>query len=427
MGKTIAEKILASHTNDGKANAGEIVEARVDLLMVHEVLGSRIIPILDDMGFKKVWDPNRVLVVNDHWAPASDINSAEIHRRNRSFVREHGITNFCDVDCGISHQVLPEMGLVVPGALIVGSDSHSTTYGAFNAFSTGLAATDSALILATGESWFRVPETMKIVVKGELPNRVMSKDLILKIISDLGPDGANYQSMEFHGSTIDTMSVGERMTMCNMTVEAGAKCSPIPINQDVRFWMDNFAPKKKWKEVTTDTDAEFIDERHYDLSDELLEPIVAPPDLPTNGKSVAEVAGVPIDQAFIGSCTNGRIGDLIIAAEILKGRKIHDGVRLIITPASKATYMEALERGIIKILMEAGGIVTNSTCGACVGGHLGVLGAGEVCISSTNRNFRGRMGHPDSRIYLASPATVAASALKGVITDPRWIEYGKGL
>ena len=427
MGKTIAEKILASHTNDGKANAGEIVEARVDLLMVHEVLGSRIIPILDDMGFKKVWDPNRVLVVNDHWAPASDINSAEIHRRNRSFVREHGITNFCDVDCGISHQVLPEMGLVVPGALIVGSDSHSTTYGAFNAFSTGLAATDSALILATGESWFRVPETMKIVVKGELPNRVMSKDLILKIISDLGPDGANYQSMEFHGSTIDTMSVGERMTMCNMTVEAGAKCSPMPINQDVRFWMDNFAPKKKWKEVTTDTDAEFIDERHYDLTDELLEPIVAPPDLPTNGKSVAEVSGVPIDQAFIGSCTNGRIDDLIIAAEILKGRKIHDGVRLIITPASKATYMEALERGIIKILMEAGGIITNSTCGACVGGHLGVLGAGEVCISSTNRNFRGRMGHPNSRIYLASPATVAASALKGVITDPRWVEYGKGL
>ena len=419
MGKTLAEKILASHTNEGKANAGEIVEARVDLLMVHEVLGSRIIPILDEMGFKKVWNPNRILVVNDHWAPASDIHSAEIHRRNRNFVREQGITNFCDVDCGISHQVLPEMGLVEPGAIIVGSDSHSTTYGAFNAFSTGLAATDSALILPTGETWFRVPETQKIVVNGDFPDRVMSKDLILKIISDLGPDGANYQSIEFHGTTIDTMSVGERMTMCNMTVEAGAKCSPMPINQDVRSWMENTAPKKKWKEITIDTDAEFIDERHYNLTDDLLEPIVAPPDLPTNGKSVTEIAGVPIDQAFIGSCTNGRIDDLTIAAEILKGRKIHDGVRLIITPASKATYMEALERGIIKILMEVGGIVTNSTCGACVGGHLGVLGAGEVCISTTNRNFRGRMGHPDSRIYLASPATVAASALKGVITDPR--------
>ncbi len=419
MGKTLAEKILASHTNDGKANAGEIVEARVDLLMVHEVLGSRIIPILDEMGFKKVWNPNKVLVVNDHWAPASDINSAEIHRRNRNFVREQGITNFCDVDCGISHQVLPEMGLVEPGAIIVGSDSHSTTYGAFNAFSTGLAATDAALILPTGETWFRVPETQKIVVNGDLSDRVMSKDLILKIISDLGPDGANYQSIEFHGSTIDTMGVGERMTMCNMTVEAGAKCSPMPINQDVRFWMEDYAPKKKWKEVTIDTDAEYIDERHYNLTDEPLEPVVAPPDLPTNGKPVGEVAGVPIDQAFLGSCTNGRIGDLIIAAEILKGRKIHEGVRLIITPASKATYMEALEQGIIKILMEAGGIVTNSTCGACVGGHLGVLGAGEVCISSTNRNFRGRMGHPDSRIYLASPATVVASALKGVITDPR--------
>ncbi|MFW9962520.1 MAG: 3-isopropylmalate dehydratase large subunit [Candidatus Sifarchaeia archaeon] len=419
MGKTIAEKILASHTIDGKASAGEVVEARVDLLMVHEVLGSRILPILKEMGFKKVWNPNRVLVVNDHWAPASDINSAEIHRRNRNFVKEQGITNFCDVDCGISHQVLPEMGLVVPGATIIGSDSHSTTYGAFNAFSTGLAATDSALILATGECWFRVPETLKIVITGELSDRVMSKDLILKVIHELGPDGANYQSMEFHGSTIETMSVGERMTMCNMTVEAGAKCAPMPINQDVKFWMEDHAPTKKWKEVTSDEDAEYIDTMRFDLTSDPLEPIVAPPDLPTNGKDVAEVAGVPIDQAFIGSCTNGRIGDLIVAAEILKGKKVHEGVRLIITPASKTTYMEALDRGIIKILMESGGIVTNSTCGACVGGHLGVLGAGEVCISSTNRNFKGRMGHHDSRIYLASPATVAASALKGVITDPR--------
>jgi 3-isopropylmalate/(R)-2-methylmalate dehydratase large subunit len=388
MGQTLAEKILASHTNDGKASAGEIVQSRVDLLMVHEVLGSRILPILDEMGFDKVWNKNRVLVVNDHWAPASDINSAEIHRRNRNFVKEQGITNFCDVDCGISHQILPEMGLVVPGATIVGSDSHSTTYGAFNAFSTGLAATDSALILATGEVWFRVPESLKIEVTGELSHRVMSKDLILN-------------------------------TMCNMAVEAGAKCAPMPLNQDVKFWMEDHAPKKKWKEVSSDADAEYVDELHFNLEKESLEPTVAPPDLPTNGKPVAEVAGVPIDQAFIGSCTNGRIGDLIMAAEILKGKKVHDGVRLIITPASKATYMEALERGIIKILMEAGGIVTNSTCGACIGGHLGVLGAGEVCISSSNRNFRGRMGHQDSRIYLASPATIAASALKGVITDPR--------
>ncbi|MFW9806794.1 MAG: aconitase family protein, partial [Candidatus Thorarchaeota archaeon] len=239
MGKTLAEKILASHTNEGKATAGEIVQARVDLLMVHEVLGSRILPILDEMGFKKVWNPNRVLVVNDHWAPASDINSAEIHRRNRNFVKEQRITNFCDVDCGISHQILPEMGLVVPGALIVGSDSHSTTYGAFNAFSTGLAATDSALILATGECWFRVPESIKIRITGELPERVMSKDLILNIINEFGPDGANYHSMEFHGPTIDAMHVGERMTMCNMTVESGAKCAPMPINQDVKFWMED--------------------------------------------------------------------------------------------------------------------------------------------------------------------------------------------
>ncbi|TFG28390.1 3-isopropylmalate dehydratase large subunit [Candidatus Thorarchaeota archaeon] len=419
MGKTLAEKLLASHTTDGKASAGDIVEARIDLLMVHEVLGSRIIPILKEMDFEKVWDPQRIVVVNDHWAPASDINSAEIHRRNRNFVKEQNITHFFDVDCGISHHVLPEQGLITPGELIIGSDSHSTTYGAFNAFSTGLAATDSALILATGSCWFRVPESIRIEVNGELPETVMSKDLILRIISDLGPDGANYQSIEFHGNTIDSMKVGERMTMCNMTVEAGAKCAPMLMNNHVRKWMESLAPSKMWKETLPDSDAEYLDTRLYDLKKKPLEPMVAIPDSPTNGKPVRDVSGVPIDQAFIGSCTNGRIGDLEIAAKILKGKKIRQGVRLIITPASKQTYMMALDRGLIKIFMDAGGIVTNSTCGACVGGHLGVLGAGEVCISSTNRNFRGRMGHQNSRIYLASPATVAASALKGAITDPR--------
>ncbi|TFG33707.1 3-isopropylmalate dehydratase large subunit [Candidatus Thorarchaeota archaeon] len=421
MGKTLAEKLLASHTVDGKASAGDIVEAKIDLLMVHEVLGSRIIPILDEMDFKQVWDPQRIVVVNDHWAPASDINSAEIHRRNRNFVREQRITHFCDVDCGISHHVLPEKGLIAPGELIIGSDSHSTTYGAFNAFSTGLAATDSALILATGSCWFRVPESIRIEINGELSDLVMSKDLILRIISDLGPDGANYQSIEFYGETIDNMKVGERMTMCNMTVEAGAKCAPMLVNEHVRKWMESLAPSKRWREILPDPDAEYLDSLVYDLKSNPLEPMVAIPDSPTNGKPVKEVSGIPIDQAFIGSCTNGRIGDLEVAAKILKGKKIRKGVRLIITPASKQTYMMALERGLIKIFMEAGGIVTNSTCGACVGGHLGVLGAGEVCISSTNRNFKGRMGHQNSRIYLASPATVAASALKGAITDPRGV------
>ncbi len=419
MGFTLAEKILASHSNDGNAKAGDIVEATVDLLMVHEVLGSRILDILTEMDFKKVWDPDRIVVVNDHWAPASDINSAEIHRRNRNFVKEQGIKHFFDVQCGISHHVLPEKGLVAPGEVIVGSDSHSTTYGAFNAFSTGLAATDSALILATGSCWFRVPESIRINVSGEFQDMVMSKDLILKILSDLGPDGANYQSMEFHGDTIENMKVGERMTICNMSVEAGAKCSPMTVNEHVTKWMETLAPSKEWKAVIPDQDAEYIDSLEYDIGKRKLEPMVAMPDLPTNGKPVQEVEGIPIDQAFIGSCTNGRIQDLKIAAKILEGKKVREGVRLIITPASKHTYMMALERGYIKIFMDAGGIVTNSTCGACVGGHLGVLGAGEVCISSTNRNFKGRMGHRDSRIYLASPATVAASALKGAITDPR--------
>jgi homoaconitate hydratase family protein len=422
LGKTLAEKLLATHTDDGIAVAGEIVEAHIDLLMVHEVLGSRIIPILKEMDFKRVWDPDKVIVVNDHWAPASDINSAEIHRRNRNFVREQGIIHFCDVECGISHQILPEKGLVAPGDLIIGSDSHSTTYGAFNAFSTGLAATDSALILATGMSWFMVPETIRIEVNGKLSKMVMSKDLILRILKDLGPDGANYKSIEFHGSTIDNMDVGPRMTMCNMTVEAGAKCSPMMVNRFVESWMKDVAPTRRWTPTKPDSDAEYIESMIYDLEKDPLGPMVAIPDSPTNGQSVTEVSGVPIDQAFIGSCTNGRIDDLEIAAKILKGKKVRKGVRLIITPASRDTYIHALHEGLVEIFIDAGAIVTNSTCGACVGGHLGVLGAGEVCISSTNRNFRGRMGHKDSSIYLASPATVAASAIEGAITDPRRVE-----
>ncbi len=421
MGKTIAEKILGMHSTNGNASAGEIIEASIDLLMVHEVLGSRIIPILKEMGVERVWDPERILVVNDHWAPASDTQSAQIHIRNREFVKKQKITHFCDVDSGISHQVLPEMGLVKPGDLIIGSDSHSTTYGAFNAFSSGLAATDSALILATGQCWFRVPESIRYDITGTFQEKVMSKDLILKIIADLGADGANYQSIEFHGDTIDSMSVGSRMTMCNMGVEAGAKSALMNVNKSVDEWMKAKAPKSKWKSVTPDNDAEYSARYAIDLNREPLGPMVAPPHSPANAKPVEDSQGVKVDQAFIGSCTNGRLEDLAIAARILKGRKIHSDVRLVVTPASKETYMQAMKAGYIEIFMKAGGIFTNSTCGACVGGHLGVLGAGEVCISSTNRNFRGRMGHPDSEIYLGSPATVAASALRGEITDPRRI------
>jgi len=268
-------------------------------------------------------------------------------------------------------------------------------------------------------SWFMVPESIRIEVKGQLPKMVMSKDLILRILRDLGPDGANYRSIEFYGSTIDTMDVGPRMTMCNMAVEAGAKCSPMMVNRYVESWMKNIVPTRRWTATRPDDNAEYVERLVYDIEKEQLGPMVAIPDSPTNGQPVAEVIGVPIDQAFIGSCTNGRIEDLEIAARILKGKKIRNGVRLIITPASKETYIHALHEGLIEIFVDAGGIVTNSTCGACVGGHLGVLGAGEVCISSTNRNFRGRMGHKDASIYLASPATVAASALEGAIADPR--------
>ncbi len=419
MGKTLAEKILSSHTDNGKADVGEIIQASIDFLMVHEVLGSRVIPILDEMGLEDVWDPNKILVVNDHWAPASDIQSAQIHSRNREFVKKHKIKNFCDVNCGISHQVMADLGFVHPGELIIGCDSHSTTYGAFNAFSTGLAATDTALILATGKCWFRVPESLKITISGNLGEKVMSKDLILHIISELGPDGANYQSMEFHGDTMDNLSIGSRMTMCNMTVEAGAKSGLMTFSNAVDEWMKRKSPGSKWKEVRPDTNAEYVDEMMFDLIESPLDPIVAKPHLPTNGVSVAEVEGIEIDQAFIGSCTNGRLEDIKIATEIIRGKKVDSSTRFIVTPASQETYIEALRAGYIEELMMAGAVVTNSTCGACVGGHLGVLGPGEVCISSTNRNFKGRMGDKSSDVFLASPATVAASALSGKITDPR--------
>ena len=419
MGQTLAEKILSKHTTSGNAKAGEIIEAEVDFIMVHEVLGSRIIPILEKMDFKKVWNPEKVLVVNDHWVPAPDIKSAQIHQKNRDFVKNQNIPHFCDVECGICHQVLPELGLAKPGDLIIGSDSHSTSYGAFNAFSTGLAATDSALILATGKSWFKVPESIRIQINGQLPEFVMSKDIILKLISDLGTDGANYCSIEFHGPVVEQMSIASRLTMCNMSVEAGAKCAIMNVNDAVRSWLKEKAPTSSWNELEPDDDAEYIDHIILDLEDEQLNPIVSTPHSPANGKHVSEVSGVQIDQAFIGSCTNGRYEDLEIAYRILKGNKIHSGVRLIITPASRETYLQALKAGFIEEFINVGAVVTNSTCGACVGGHLGVLGPGEVCISSSNRNFRGRMGHRDSEIYLASPATVAASALKGEITDPR--------
>ncbi len=419
MGKTIAEKILASHTSDGKATAGEIVEASVDLIMLHEVLGSRVIPILDEMGVEKIWDPRRVLVVNDHWAPAHNVHSAEIHARNREFVKKHKIEHFCDINSGICHQVLAEKGLAAPGELIIGCDSHSTSYGAFNAFAAGLAATDSAIVLATGKNWFRVPDSIRIDIHGNLSPMVMSKDLILKIITDLGSDGANYRSIEFHGVTVDGMSVASRMTMCNMGAEAGAKSALMTVSKPVLEWLEDRGRSPPWNAVEPDADAEYVERITYDLSKDPLDPIVAVPHSPASGRPVSEVAGIHIDQAFIGSCTNGRLEDMEIAARIVEGKQIHPDTRLIITPASRETYLAAMKAGLVEILIRAGAVVTNSTCGACIGGHLGVLGPSEVAVSSTNRNFRGRMGHKDSLVYLASPATVAASALKGKIADPR--------
>ncbi len=419
LGQTMAEKVLESHVVRGTVRPGKFIVARVDRLMVHEVLGSRVIPLLDRMGVTRVWDPEDIVVVNDHWAPAPDIRSAVIHRRNRQFVSEHGIPHFFDVGKGICHQVLPEAGLARPGELIVGCDSHTNTYGAFNAFATGLAATDSAVIIATGKCWFRVPESIRVEIEGEFPEMVTSKDLILRVIGELGTDGANYMAVEFHGGLVDRMSVASRMTTCNMSVEAGAKTAMMGVNDAVREWLKRRAPGADWDAVEPDEDAEYYRVMRIDLSEEELGPMVAGPYLPTNVRPVSVYEGIRIDQAFLGSCTNGRLEDIALAAQVMEGHRVHRSVRFIVTPASREVYLEALRAGYIEALTEAGAVVTNPTCGACVGGHLGVLAGNEVCISTSNRNFRGRMGDRESQVYLASPATVAASAVTGKITDPR--------
>jgi len=415
---TIAEKILLNHSNLKEISPGQFINCEIDLIMVHEQLGGRIHKEYEKLAIDYVWDPNKIFFILDHWVPAPTISAAEMHQDARNFAEKYKFEHNYGYqeDKGICHQVLPEMGFSRPGMLIVGSDSHTTTYGAFNCLSTGIGATDVSVVFATGKLWFKVPETYRINLKGKLSKGVMSKDLILKIIGDLSTKGAIYKSLEFHGNGVNELSVDGRMTIANMVVEAGAKFGVFLPDIKLKNWIEK-RTDEPFEFVHPDKDALYEKDFDYNLSE--ITPVVAKPSNPGNLAYVEEVVGVKIDQAFLGSCTNGRMEDFRIAAKILKGKTIDSKIRLIVIPASKEIYKKALKEGLIEIFINSGAVVGHSTCGPCIGGHLGVLGPEEICISSSNRNFVGRMGSPTSQVYLASPATVIASALKGEITDPR--------
>ncbi|MBW2983628.1 3-isopropylmalate dehydratase large subunit [Candidatus Woesearchaeota archaeon] len=417
MAQTITEKILAKHAGKKSVKPGELINADIDIIMCHDITTPPAIEMLYKRGIKKVFDPNKVVVTPDHFVPNKDIKSAELAKRLREWVKACNINNYYEVGRhGVCHALLPEQGHILPGELIIGADSHTCTYGAFGAFSTGVGSTDLAAALATGKLWFKVPESIKFVINGRLPKGVYSKDIILKIISDIGVDGALYKAMEFTGSTIDSLSVEARMTITNMAIEAGGKSGVIEADKKVVDYVRK-RTKKKFKIIKSDKDAKYIAVKKYDASK--FEPIVALPHLPSNGKPISKIKNIKIDQAWLGSCTNGRIEDLRIAASIVKGRKIAKGTRMIVVPATTEIWKQANKEGLLDIFMDFGATVSTPTCGACLGGHMGVLAEGERCISSTNRNFVGRMGHPKSFVYLASPATVAASAIEGKIADPR--------
>jgi 3-isopropylmalate/(R)-2-methylmalate dehydratase large subunit len=413
----IIEKILANASGKSEVVPGEIVEANIDVAMTHDLTGPLAIKSFNEIGAKKVWDRNKVVIILDHLVPASSVISAELHKTVRNFAEEQNIKNFYDVGRGgVCHQVMPEKGHVRPGQVIVGSDSHTCTYGAFGAFATGIGSTEMAAVFATGKLWFKVPEVIKVDVTGKFQNLVSSKDLTLKIVGTIGADGAIYKGLVFGGSTIEKMAVDGRMVLSNMAVEMGAKAGLIEPDQKTLDYV-KARTDKPINPLTSDPDAQFEKVVNIDVSD--LEPQVAVPHSVDNVKPVSEVEDVEVNQGFIGSCTNGRIEDLREAAKILKGKKIAKSVRLIVIPASQEIYLNAVSEGLVKLFMDAGATVGNPNCGPCLGGHMGIMADGEACISTSNRNFIGRMGSTKSYVYLASPATVAASALTGKITDPR--------
>ncbi|MBN2380103.1 3-isopropylmalate dehydratase large subunit [candidate division WOR-3 bacterium] len=415
MAMTLAEKILAKKAGKDQVKAGEIVQAKVDVAMSHEN-GRMVKKSFEKIGVERVWDPEKIVIIFDHRVPAESERTAAGQKELREFVKTQGISNFYDINVGVCHQVLVEEGFSRPGILLVGTDSHTTTAGALGAFATGVGATEMAAVWATGELWLRVPETLKIVVTGKLPDGVYSKDIVLKVIGSIGADGADYKAMEYSGEAISSLSVASRLVISNLSMEAGAKTAFVIPDAVTEAFVKPRA-KGAYEMLAPDPDATYLEEHTFDVSD--LEPQLACPHQVDNVKSISEIAGKKIDQAVIGSCTNGRLEDLQEVARILKGKKANSGVRLLVVPASWRIYREALKDGTIETLVDAGAVIVNAGCGPCLGAHQGCLAPGEVAVSSTNRNFQGRMGSAESFVYLASPATVAASALEGKLADPR--------
>jgi 3-isopropylmalate/(R)-2-methylmalate dehydratase large subunit len=415
MGFTMAEKILARHTDRPTVEAGELIDVRVDLVMANDITAPMAIKEFDKIGVERVFDPARVVFVSSHFTPAKDIQSAQQAGIMRKFARAQGTVYYEIGRGGIEHVVLPEQGLVVPGQVVVGGDSHTCTYGALGCFATGMGSTDVAVALATGEVWMRVPTTMKLVYYGQRQPWVSAKDLILQTIGAIGVDGARYSAMEFTGEAIADLSVEGRLTMANMAIEAGAKAGLFPPDEKTLAYVE---PRARWpfEVVTSDPDARYTQVLEFDVS--RMEPMVACPYEPSNIKPVSQVDREPIEQVFIGSCTNNRIEDLRIVAEILRGHKIHPDIRCIIIPGSVGVERQALREGLIEVFQDAEAVVSTPGCGPCLGGYMGVLGPGERAVSTSNRNFRGRMGHRDAEVYLASPAVAAASAILGRIASP---------
>lgn len=411
----IAEKILAAHAGKDRVWPGELINVRVDMVLSNDITAPIAINEFERIGVRKVFDPGKIVMVADHFVPNKDIASAQQTKMMRDFALEQGIIYFDVGQMGIEHVLLPEKGLVLPGDVVIGADSHTCTYGALGAFATGMGSTDIAAAMATGEIWMKVPPTMKFLFRGELQKWVGGKDLILHTIGDIGVDGALYAAMQFEGEAIDALSMDGRFTMANMAIEAGGKAGIFGVDQ---MTLDYIEPRagRPYKVVDPDPDAEYERIIEYDASK--IEPQVAFPHLPSNTKPISQVGNVKIDQAVIGSCTNGRLGDLILAAEVLKSRHVARNVRCIIIPGTQQVYLEALDMGLIKTFIEAGAVVSTPTCGPCLGGYMGILAEGERCISTTNRNFAGRMGHITSEVYLANPAVAAASAILGRITGP---------
>lgn len=416
MGMTMSQKILAAKAGREQVQSGELIEGKLDLVLGNDITTPVAIGEFDGIGFERVFDAEKIAIVLDHYTPCKDIKSAQLCATARSFAKKHNIKHFYDVgDMGIEHALLPEKGLTAPGELIIGADSHTCTYGALGAFSTGVGSTDMAAAMATGSTWFKVPPAIKVTLTGTLPQYVSGKDVILHIIGLIGVDGALYKSLEFAGEGVGTLSMDDRFTISNMAIEAGAKNGIFPVDATTLEYLEGRVDRD-FTAYEPDPDAEYESEVIIDLS--ALKPTVALPHLPSNTKTIDEVQGMMIDQVVIGSCTNGRLGDLQIAAKIMMNKKVADNVRCIIIPATQEIYKEAMRGGLVEIFIDAGAAVSTPTCGPCIGGHMGVMSEGERTVATTNRNFVGRMGHITSEIILASPAVAAASAVAGYLSSP---------